>query len=414
VAHVVRAGEAAATAVAAGDLGRLLTSEHGKVLWEAEFDALTPGAIAAVFGAMADEALTPTVTGASAVEHVPYGVVAAVLPFNWPVSVLAMKVVPALLAGNCVVVKAPPSCPLAVLAVADAMAAALPDGVLNALNAPGPEFGEALVTHPGIDMVSFTGGIPTGRAVMAAASRRITPLVLELGGNDAAIVAPDVDITEALADRLHDAAFLTAGQVCMAVKRLYVPEERVGEMVEALVTRTAADVVGHGLDEGVTMGPVHSERSRDFVEALIAEAAETGASVHRPAEVRDDARAGGWFVSPAIVERPAPYARVVREEQFGPVLPVLGYRDLDDAVAQANDDTYGLCASVWTNDDALADSLAQRLEAGVVWVNHHGTAAVDPAAPFGGWKQSGFGRELGPDGIRAYTRTRSVTRHTLP
>ena len=194
--------------------------------------------MAGAFAPLAAEALATRSLGGggrrTSVVHEPYGVVAALLPFNWPVSVLGNKVLPALLAGNTVVVKAPPTCPGAVLAVAAALADALPPGVVNAVNGPGPELGEMLVSHPGVDMVSFTGGVPTGRAVMAAASGAVRPVVLELGGNDAAIVAPDVDIDDALADKIVGASFITSGQVCMAIKRLYVPEEKVRAMVDAL------------------------------------------------------------------------------------------------------------------------------------------------------------------------------------
>jgi len=417
-AEAVRAAAAAAgEAVAAGELGRLLTREHGKVLWEAEFDAGTIAGMADAYAPLAIAALAGRVLEGpggrrSVVCHEPHGVVGAILPFNWPVSVMANKVLPALLTGNTVVVKAPPTCPGAVLAVTAALAAALPPGVVNALNGPGPDLGRALVDHPGIDMVSFTGGVPAGRSVMAGASAGVKPVVLELGGNDPALVAPDVPIDETLASKLVEAAFLTSGQVCMAVKRVYVPAGKEKTMVEALVERVRREVVGDGLVPEVTIGPVHRPAARDRVEDLLAEAAASGARVHRPATVREeDLAAGGYLVSPAIVEGAPPTAGIVRQEQFAPALPVLGYRDLDDAVAQANDTEFGLCASVWTADAALATALSSRLQAGTVFVNAHGTAAMDYRAPFGGWKQSGHGVELGPEGMLAFTRPKTVLEH---
>ena len=267
------------------------------------------------------------------VERVPHGVVGAIIPFNWPVSVLGNKVLPALLAGNAVVVKPPPTCPGAMLEVAAALAAALPPGLLNVVNGPDVSLGQALVTHPGIDMVTFTGGVPAGRAVMAAAAATTKPVVLELGGNDPAIIAPDVEIDAALADRMVAAAFTTSGQVCMAIKRVYVPEDRRSALVEALVERLSAEVVGDGLSDEVTMGPVHTASARDRAEEMVAEAAAAGARIHRPATVREeDAGSGGYLVSPAIVEEPPVDARIVVDEQFAPVLPVIGYRQLDDAV----------------------------------------------------------------------------------
>ncbi|MGD0379197.1 MAG: aldehyde dehydrogenase family protein [Acidimicrobiales bacterium] len=417
---VAKAASAAGAAVESEDLATLLTREHGKVLWEAQFDSGTVGGMAGAFAPLVAEALASrTLTGGggrrTSVVHEPFGVVAALLPFNWPVSVLGNKVLPALLAGNTVVVKAPPTCPGAVLAVAAALADALPPGVVNAVNGPTPELGEMLVSHPGVDMVSFTGGVPTGRAVMAAASGSVRPIVLELGGNDPAIVAPDVDIDEALADKIAGAAFITSGQVCMAVKRLYVPEAKVRAMVDALVARVGAEVVGDGLAPEVTMGPVHRPAARQRVEDMLEEASERGARVHRPARLREeDAGAGGYLVSPAIVEGAPDDAQIVCEEQFAPALPVLGYRDVDEAVRRANDSPYGLCASIWTADEELASSAAQRLEAGTVFVNNHGTAAMDHRAPFGGWKQSGYGLELGPEGMLAFTRPKTILQFPAP
>jgi acyl-CoA reductase-like NAD-dependent aldehyde dehydrogenase len=414
--QVCKAAEIAAAAAESSDLARLLTREHGKVLWEAQFDSGTIGGMAAAFAPLAVEALEtrelPAFGGRDTkVVKVPHGVVACVLPFNWPASVLGNKVLPALLMGNTVVVKTPPTCPGAVLALAQALAEALPPGIVNTLNGPGRELGEALVSHRGVDMVSFTGGVPTGRAVMTGASGGITPVVLELGGNDPAIVAPDVDFDDALAQKIVDAAFTTSGQVCMAIKRLYVPEEKVSVVVEALVDRVSQHVVGDGLEPDVTMGPVHMRQAAERVESMIAEASELGARVHRPARLREeDASSGGYFVSPAIVEGAPEHARIVSEEQFAPALPVIGYRRLEDAVERANDSEYGLCASIWTSDGELASDLSERLEAGTVFVNSHGTSAMDHRAPFGGWKHSGFGVELGVEGMSAFTRPKTVLR----
>jgi acyl-CoA reductase-like NAD-dependent aldehyde dehydrogenase len=417
LAALTHAAEAAAAAAVERDLPRLLSREHGKVLAEASFEAATFAFIPATFADAARSAVAPRPTpeGMSCMRAEPAGVVAAILPFNWPIAVLAMKAVPALLAGNALVVKVPPTCPGAVLEMAAILAESLPPGLVSALNAPGPELGEALVGHRGVDMVSFTGGIATGRAVMATAAQTLKPVVLELGGNDPAILCPDVAIGDALADRLFGCTFASSGQVCMAIKRLYVPRARLADVVEALVARGAREVVGDPLAGGVTIGPVHSARSRDFVEGLIDEAQRAGARVHRAGRLRDEDRdAGGHFVVPAIVAAPPRDAGIVRREQFAPALPVLPYDDLDDAIAQANATDYGLSASVWTADDQLATALASRLEAGTVWVNQHGTGAVDPRVPFGGWKQSGIGRELGTDGVLAYTRPRGITRHALP
>jgi len=416
-AQVVAAAEAGVAAVETRDLARLLTREHGKTHLEAIFDTATMAGMASAFAPLVAEALAPRDLGGGAtrVEWVPHGVVAAILPFNWPVSVMANKVLPALLAGDAVVVKAPPTCPGTVLLVAAAMAAVLPAGVLNVVNGPAAGLGAALVGHPDVDMVSFTGGVGTGQAVMATAAATTRPVVLELGGNDAAILGPDVAGDAALADRIVEAAFVTSGQVCMAIKRLYVHRSRLDETVDALAARLAAEVVGDGLVDSVTMGPVHTARARDRVEALVTEAAATGATVLRPGRVRaEDEGSGGYFVSPALVVAPPPDGGIVRQEQFAPALPVIPYDDLDRAVDAANDTTFGLCASVWSNDDALAADVASRLSAGTVFVNAHGLSALDMYAPMGGWKQSGFGVELGAEGMQAFARQRVRLRRPAP
>jgi acyl-CoA reductase-like NAD-dependent aldehyde dehydrogenase len=416
-ALVVAAAEAGVAAAAALDLATLLTREHGKVKAEAVMDSSLMGGMAAAFAPLVAEALAPRVvsSGATAITWEPHGVVAAILPFNWPVSVMGNKILPALLAGDTVVVKAPPTCPGAVLLIAAAMAEVLPPGVLNVVNGPGAALGAALVSHPGVDMVSFTGGVGTGQAVMAAAAATTRPVVLELGGNDPAILAPDVSVDAALADRVVEAAFPTSGQVCMAVKRLYVHRDRLAETVDALRARLSREVVGDGLADEVTMGPVHTATARDRVEKFIAEAASAGATVHRPGRLRaEDESSGGYFVSPALVEGPPAGSGIVREEQFAPALPVIPYTDLEEAVVAANDTTFGLCASVWSNDDALTTDVARRLDAGIVWINAHGMSAVDMYAPMGGWKQSGFGVELGTEGMQAFARQRVQVRRPGP
>jgi len=408
-AQVVAAAEAAVAAVQSRDLARLLTREHGKTYLEAIFDTATMGGMASAFAPLVAEALSPRALGGGAtrIEWVPHGVVAAILPFNWPVSVMGNKVLPALLAGDTVVVKAPPSCPATVLMVAAAMAEVLPPGVLNVVNGPDAALGAALVGHPDVDMVSFTGGVGTGQAVMAAAAATTRPVVLELGGNDAAILAPDVVGDAGLADRLVEAAFVTSGQVCMAIKRLYVHRDRLDETVDALAGRLATEVVGDGLADGVTMGPVHTAAARDRVEALVSEAVAAGASLVRPGRMRaEDERSGGYFVSPALVVAPPADSGIVRQEQFAPALPVIPYDDMEEALDAANDTAFGLCASVWSNDEALAADAASRLSAGTVFVNAHGLSAIDMYAPMGGWKQSGFGVELGTEGMQAFARQR--------
>jgi acyl-CoA reductase-like NAD-dependent aldehyde dehydrogenase len=414
---------AAAATTAAQQLGTdgapLYTREHGKVLSEARMEIDTAPAVAAILGSMAEAALAPEKIDPQSdyprLQREPYGVAALILPFNWPLAVMMTKLTSALSAGNTAVVKVPPTCPLAALEYGAAFAAALPAGVVNVLAGPGIEAAQALVTHPGVDVISLTGGVATGRAVMAAAAPRLTPVLLELGGNDAAIIAPDVPVTDQLVEQLVAATYTTCGQVCMAIKRLYAPANRVGELADAVLERCQRELIGDGLAEEVTLGPLHIATGRNRVQALVADAEARGATVRTAGAIREaDIDAGGYFVLPTVVTDVAPDAPLAAEEQFGPVLPIFGYQDIDDAVAAANSTDFGLTASIWTRDDALADCVAAQLVAGTVSINCHGMAAQDPRLPFGGVGQSGLGRELGVDGVWAFTQPRAFVRHPAP
>lgn len=418
-AAVIAAATIAAEQLTARDAARLYTREHGKVLSEASLEISMAPAVASMLSGMAEAALAPEqVDPQSAyptLRREPYGVAALVLPFNWPLAVTMIKVTSALTAGNTAVVKVPPTCPLAALEFGASFAAALPPGVVNVLAGPGIELAEALVTHPGIDVISLTGGVATGRAVMAAAAARLTPVLLELGGNDAAIIAPDLAVSDQLVEQLVAATYTTAGQVCMAIKRLYAPADRVTELAEAVLARCQQEVVGDGLADETTLGPLHTAAGRDRVHALVADAEAHGATVRTAGRIREqDVASGGYFVLPTVVSGLAPDSALATDEQFGPVLPIFGYHSIGDAVAAANATDFGLTASIWTHDDELADRVAQQLVAGTVSINCHGMAAQDPRVPFGGVGQSGIGRELGADGIRAFTQPRAFVRQPAP
>ncbi|MGH3960237.1 aldehyde dehydrogenase family protein, partial [Mycobacterium sp.] len=419
VAAIAAAATTAAEQLAGSDGARLYTREHGKVLSEATMEIDTAPVIASLLGSMAEAALAPEQLDPQSayprLQREPYGVAALVIPFNWPLAVTMTKLSSALAAGNTAVVKVPPTCPLAALQLGAALAAALPPGVVNVLAGPGTELAQALVTHPGVDVISLTGGVATGRAVMAAAAPRLTPVLLELGGNDAAILAPDLAVSDELVERLVSATYTTGGQVCMAIKRLYAPAGRVGELADAVLARCDREVVGDGLAEETTLGPLHTAAGCDRVRKLVTDAEARGARVRTAGRIRDaDADAGGYFALPTVVTGLPPDSALATEEQFGPVLPIFGYDGLDDAVAAANATDFGLTASIWTGDDALADRVTAQLVAGTVSVNCHGMAAQDPRLPFGGVGQSGLGREFGVDGIRAFTQPRAFVRQPAP
>lgn len=416
---LVAAANAATADATAVDLATMYTREHGKVRSEAEFEILTAPALPQILGGMAEAALTPSLIEPPAayprLQREPYGVAALILPFNWPIAVTMMKLSSALVTGNTVVAKVPPTVPLATLHFAGLLAGELPPGVINFVSGPGIEIGQALVTHQDIDVISLTGGVATGRAVMAAAAERLRPVLLELGGNDAAIIAPDLPITESLADQLYGATYTTSGQVCMAVKRLYCPRDKVAELADALLARCDREVIGDGLAPETTLGPMHTAAGRDRVVQMLADAGSRGATVRTGGRLREeDAHSGGYFVLPTVVTDVPVDASLVTEEQFGAAVPVIGYDDIDDAVAVANATEFGLTASVWTGDEELGDRIASQLVAGTVAINTHGMAAQDPRLPFGGTGASGIGRELGPDGLLAFTQPRALIRRPAP
>jgi acyl-CoA reductase-like NAD-dependent aldehyde dehydrogenase len=324
----------------------------------------------------------------------PVGVVAAISPWNAPILIGTEKVLTALIVGNTVVAKPSPFTPLATLKIGEIWRDVAPPGVVNIL-AGGDQLGQWMVNHPTTDMISFTGSIAAGRQIASAAGAQLKNVNLELGGNDAAIVLPDVDV-DAVANRIFGLAFLGGGQVCAAVKRLYVHESIFDQMVAALA-KLASAAVAAPVEDGGNFVPVSTRPQYERVRMLIADAIEHGAIVEAGglAEARPDN-----FLAPTILTGVAPGVKVVDEEQFGPVLPIMSFSDVDGAIAQANATEYGLCGSVWTSDITAGEALANRLVCGTTWVNNH--AEVAPHIPFGGVKQSGIGRSGGQQGIDAF------------
>jgi acyl-CoA reductase-like NAD-dependent aldehyde dehydrogenase len=335
-------------------------------------------------------------------ERVPVGVVAAIVPWNSPIVLLAHKVAPALLPGNTVVVKPSPFTPLSALVVARIWKDIVPAGVVNIV-AGGDEVGKTMVSHKATRMISFTGSIGAGMAIMESAARDLKRVALELGGNDAAIVLDDVDPRQ-IASRLYGHAFMWTGQICAAIKRLYIPAERFEETVALLSELAEAEGVGSPYEEGVTMGPLTTEQQFNHVKELVDDAVSSGAEVRAGGRALDR---DGWFYSPTILTNVGPGVRVVDEEQFGPVLPVMAYDDLDEAIRQANDTDFGLGASVWSNDVDRAKDVARRLDAGSTWINRHAVPGAD--LPFGGVKHSGVGRENGLPGLDHYCELRTIS-----
>jgi (Z)-2-((N-methylformamido)methylene)-5-hydroxybutyrolactone dehydrogenase len=337
----------------------------------------------------------------------PVGVVAAIVPWNSPVQIACVKLAPALAAGNTIVIKPSEHATAGVLEFVAALEdVGLPPGVINVVTGLGGETGAALAAHPGVDLISFTGGNVGGRAVAAAAARRPIRTLLELGGKSPNIVFPDADLDRAAVGVIAG-IFAAAGQTCVAGSRCFLHRDVHDEMLDRVVDRARRIRIGDPLDDATELGPVafeaHLERILDMIESGRADGAEV---VHGGRRASDGPLARGFFVEPTIFAGVRNDMRVARDEVFGPVLTVLPFSDEDEVVEAANDSAFGLAAGVWTRDLARAHRMARRLDAGTVWINTY--RAMSPESPFGGFKGSGYGKDGGAAVLREYTRSKSV------
>ncbi len=380
------------------DIAPILTAEQGKPLGEAAME---------VFGAaiwfqyyanleLPREIIQDDDNAFAEVVRRPLGVVAAITPWNFPLILASWKIAPALLAGNTMVLKPSPYTPLATLKIGEVLRGVLPDGVLNVVSG-GDGLGAAMTEHPVPRKVSFTGSVATGKKVAASAAPDLKRVTLELGGNDPAIVLDDADPTTVAAE-IFKGAFANNGQVCSAIKRVYVPEALHDQVVDALAEHARAAKVGPGTEDGVELGPINNRPQYERVSMLVADALDHGATAAAGGKPMDG---DGYFFEPTILTGLSDGTRIVDEEQFGPALPVIAYRDLDDAVDRANATNFGLSGSVWGADADRAAEVASRLECGTSWVNTH--LSLAPHQPFGGAKWSGLGVENGPWGLYGFT-----------
>jgi len=382
----------------APSLARLIVLEQGKPL-ELAFSEVMGAAAWTRYAAgqeIAVERVEETPTQRIELHRKPLGVVASITPWNWPFMIAVWHIMPALRAGNCVISKPSSLTPLSTLGLAEIIARHVPRGVINCVTGE-QGFGSAITSHPGIQKIVFTGSTATGQSVMRGAASNLKRLTLELGGNDAAIVLPGTPV-EAVAEAIFQAAFLNMGQTCAALKRLYIHESQYEAFADALMHIAARQVVGDGLDAGVTFGPVQNLEQLELVEALVDDARANGARVLCGGARLDHP---GFFYPPTLVADVTDGHRLVDEEQFGPVLPLIAYRDVEDVLKRANAGDMGLGGSVWGPDVEQAQALASRLESGVAWVNCH--AQIQPNTPFGGSKMSGFGVEFGLEGLLEFT-----------
>jgi acyl-CoA reductase-like NAD-dependent aldehyde dehydrogenase len=386
------------------EIAELLTREQGKPLAQAvaEIDRGSAQSAGMVGIEIPVEVLIDDQERHIELHYRPLGVVGIITPWNAPVNLALGPLVSALYTGNTVVLKPSPYTPLSTLKVAELLKDLFPAGVINVL-AGGDDLGQWLTEHPQVDKIAFTGSVATGKKVLATAAATLKRVTLELGGNDPAIIMDDVD-PKAIAKKLSFASFVNSGQVCMAIKRIYAHESIYEELCTALVAETKKMKMGNGLDPSTDLGPLQNKMQYDKVVDLIHDTNASGATFLTGGEIPPGP---GYFLPPTLVADINDDSRLVREEQFGPIVPILKFTDLEDAIRRANDTRYGLSGSVWTKDVKRGAKIAARLEVGTAWVNQH--RATSAFVPFGGAKESGLGRQYSSLGLKSYMEPEVVS-----
>lgn len=336
--------------------------------------------------------------------YTPLGVVVGIVPWNFPVMLLCGKIAPAVLTGNTIIIKPSPFTPYCGIKIVELAQQFFPPGVVQVVSGD-DNLGPWFTAHPGLDKISFTGSTATGKRVMESASKNLTRVTLELGGNDAAIICPDVDVA-AVAPQVATFAFMNSGQVCIAIKRIYVHKDIYAAFRDALVQFVESLKVGNGDAEGVFLGPVQNKLQYDRVVAFLDDVRERGQKVATGGQALQTEDNKGLFIQPTVIDNPPNDSKIVVEEPFGPIVPLLEWSEEDDVIDRANDTDMGLGSSVWSKDLDRALRIGQSLEAGTVWINEH--LGPTPLAAFGGYKKSGIGREWGVGGLRDFCNTQTV------
>lgn len=389
----------------AEELYRLLTAEQGKPHAQAKgeiFGAAGMSAAQATFK-LEDVVSEDTDTRLSRTRRVPVGVVGGIVPWNFPVMMAVQKIVPALMSGCTIVLKPSPFTPLTTLRLAELIADKVPAGTVNIITGE-DSLGPLITGHKDIDKITFTGSTATGKKIMEGASADLKRITLELGGNDASIVLPDAD-PKKVAEQIFWSSFQNAGQVCVAAKRIYIHEDIYDELSQAIADYAKTVVVGDGAEQGTGVGPIQNKKQYERVLELIEDAKDNGYKFLTGGD--KDPSGTGYYVPITILDNPPEDARIVAEEQFGPVMPLMKFSSEDEVIARANASDYGLAGAVWTSNPEKGVEIAEQLETGTVWINEY--MHLSPFAPFGGHKQSGFGAEYGLDGLKEFTYPQVIT-----
>ena len=389
----------------ADELFRLLTSEQGKPHEQAKGEIYGAAGMMSAQSTLSldDEINEDSDQRLSRTRRVPVGVVGGIVPWNFPVMMAMQKIAPAMLSGCTIVLKPSPFTPLATLRIAELIKDIAPAGVVNIITGE-DSLGPLITSHPDIDKITFTGSTATGKKIMEGASKDLKRITLELGGNDASIVLPDADVSK-VAEQLFWSSFSNAGQICVAAKRIYIHEDIYDEMAAAIAEVAKNVKVGDGSEQGTGVGPIQNKKQFDRVVELIEDAKSNGYKFLVGGEV--DPSGSGYYVPITILDNPPEEARIVAEEQFGPVMPLMKFSTEDEVISRANNSEYGLAGAVWTGDPENGVKIAEQLETGTVWVNEY--LHLNPFAPFGGHKQSGFGAEYGVEGLKEFTYAQVIT-----
>ncbi|KAF4982782.1 hypothetical protein FZEAL_1683 [Fusarium zealandicum] len=387
------------------EFSQLLTSEQGKPT--AQADSEVEAAIAWIRGQgsldLPEEVVEDDENRKVVTRYTPLGIVAAIVPWNFPLMLAAAKIAPALVTGNVIIVKPSPFTPYCGLKLVELAQQFFPPGVAQSLSGD-DKLGPWITSHPGIDKISFTGSTATGKLVLQSASKTLKRVTLELGGNDPAIVLSDVDVDK-VAEKTAFFAFLNSGQICLNVKRIYVHESIYEQFRDAVVKHVKKYTFGDGSKEGNSHGPVQNSMQYNRVKTFFDDIEKQGWKVATGGKFDPEPKSG-YFITPTVIDNPPDNSRIVVEEPFGPILPLLSFKTEDEVVERANDTLMGLGASVWSNDIGKAENIARQLQAGTVWVNNH--FDLTPMAPFGGHKESGIGSEWGLNGLKGLCNVQTL------